>query len=260
MSYESPRKIFRDMNKNPDYYIDPQEKSFISEEKGMSVFDEKSNRESKFGNKEGKEGIEPVTLLGKKFKNTVDNVFEAGLLDGVNDKEELVIVKHRQEVVLNYLNQILEDIKNYLSQIGSGQLQKMSSYDDIKKYQDDIRLSDEIRRAYHNRLIGDIKIASRLININFNADFSNDLRIQEESKMSDRKELSIEDLKDKMAKRKYFKFDFPSGSFIDLTKVPKDPQGEREYIANWAFMIYSDLSLLQKEVVGIVNEIKKEIN
>lgn len=255
------------MDKNPDEYIDFEEKAFIKNElkkEGISEFDEKSNVRNKSNISDKSkiekkaEDIEPITQVGRTFKNTIDNVFEAGLLDGENDDEEAAIIKQRQKFTLNYLNQILEDVKNYLSQIAAGKLLKASSYDDNKKYQSDVQSSDEIRRIYHNRLIGDIRIASRLINVNFNADFPNDLRIQEESRIADRKKMSIDELRDKMAKRKYFKFSFPSGSFIDFNKIPKDYQGEREYIANWAFKLYSDLSILQKEVGDVANKTEKE--
>ncbi len=255
MLYESPRKIFRDMNKNPDEYIDFEEKALIREELEK---DEALKSKETHASLDDKKDSEPTTLSGRIFKNSVDNVFSAGLLDGENDEQELMIIKQRQEVTINYLGKVLEDVQNYLSQIGAGQLQKMSSYDDIKKYQADVKSSDEARRAYHNRLISDIKIVSRLININFNADFPNDLRIEAESKMPDRKNFSLGDLANKMAKRKYFKFDFPAGAFIDLSKAPKDPQGEREYIAHWAFMLYSDLSLLQNDLRDVINEMRRK--
>lgn len=255
MLYESPRKIFRDMNKNPDECFDPAEKALIKEELEK---DEALKLKNNLDNQEDKECTKPLTSSGKIFKNSVDKIFEAGLLEGKNDAEELEIIKQRQKVTLSYLNNVLEDVQNYLSQIGAGELQKISNYDDVKKYQADVKISDDARRAYHNRLISDIKIASRLINLNFNADFPNELRIKEESKMPDRKNLSSEDLKNKLAERKYFKFNFPAGSFIDLSKIPKDPQGEREYIAHWAYMLYSDLTVLQKEISGIINKVEKE--
>lgn len=250
--YESPRKMFRDMHKNPDRYIDLEEKAIIKEEL------EKDENIEKKDFSEKKQKSELSTSSAKIFKNSVDNIFLASLLEGENDEKEIEIIKQRQEVTLNYLNRILEDVKNYLSQISAGQLQKMSGYEDVKKYQAAVKSSDEARRIYHNRLISDIKIASRLININFNQDFPEQLRLQEESKMPDRKGLSVEDLKLKMSKRKYFKFDFPAGAFIDFGKMPKDPQGEREYIAHWAFMLYSDLSVLQTETEKAIFEIKKD--
>lgn len=254
MSYESQRKIFRDMSRNPDEYFDPAEKALIKEELEK---DAALKAKNKVAAEEEKKDAKLITPQGENFKKVVDNIFTAGLLEGKDDKDELKIIEQRRDVTLNYLDRILEDVKNYLSQIGAGQLQKMSDYDDIQKYQSDTRISDETRKAYHDRLIGDIKIASRLINVNFNAEFPDELRIREESKMPDRKDLSLDDLKIKMAERKYFKFNFPAGSFIDLSRMPKDPQGEREYIAHWAFMLYSDLSLLQKEVNNVVNEVEK---
>jgi hypothetical protein len=31
--------------------------------------------------------------------------------------------------------------------------------------------------------------------------------------------------------------------------MPKDPQGEREYIASWAFNIYNDLTSLSEKII-----------
>lgn len=247
MIYESPRKIFRDMNKNPDKYVnDFQEKAIIKEELKK---DELNN--ANIGKKKltiEKKEFEPMTTCGKAFKNTVDNVFEAGLLEGVKNESELKIVAQRRKITLDYLTKVLEDVRNYLTQINAGQLQKISSYDDIGKYQLAMKSSDEARRAHHDRLISDVKIAIRLININFNADFSEKLRLEAEIKMPDRKGDSVESLQKKMLQRKYFKFNFPAGGFIDVSKIPKDSQGEREYIAHWALTLYSDLSGLYENI------------
>jgi hypothetical protein len=270
MNYNSPRKIFRDMYKNPDSYPnDFEEKATIKSElerdrkiskaantiKQDVVLD--LNAATKVGDeKEVGEKNEVFTSHGKSFKQVVDSIFEAGLIDGVDNPEELKIIRQRQEIVLNYLSKILEDIKNYLNQVSVLESQKKDNYEDLAKYQSIIGRSDATRRSYHNKLIGDVKIAMRLININFNADFPDDLRFREELKMPDRKGLAIDNLKKLMSQRKYFKFPFPVGVFMDFRKSPKDPQGEREYIAHWALQLYVDLSALDSEMRKILHELK----
>ncbi len=128
------------------------------------------------------------------------------------------------------------------------QIQKAADYEDPEKYQQVVGESDQLRRSYHNKLIQDIKIASRLININFNADFPENLRLAEESKMTDRLGMKPEELKKLMAQREYSKFPFPAGIFLDMSHPPKDEQVEREYIGYWALKIYSDLSILENEI------------
>lgn len=260
MNYESPRKIFRDMYKNPDRYLSgPEEKGLIKDELEHDNKIQKKTKKQKEDvaqdvNSEHK--AEVFTTHGKAFKQVVDNIFEADLIEGVDNPEELKIIKQRQEVVLSYLSKILEDVKNYLTQVSILESEKKSSFDDIKKYQAIVGRSDAMRKSYHDKLISDIKIAMRLININFNADFSEDLRLKEESKMPDRKEVSTDNLRDIMSQRKYFKFPFPVGTFIDFSKFPKDPQGEREYIARWALQLYTDLSVLNDEMRKALSELK----
>lgn len=257
MQYNSPRKIFLDMHKNPDKYPnDIEEKTVIKSELER---DEKINQKKiteqdssvaseaecdKFTEKKS----EIFTSHGQSFKKVIDNIFEAGLIDGVDNPEELKVIRQRQELILNYLSKILEDVKNYLNQVGLLESQKRENYDSLEKYQAIIGRSDATRRSYHNKLISDVKIAMRLININFNADFPEDSRLKEELKMPDRKDFAIDDLKNLMSQRKYFKFPFPVGIFMDFRACPKDPQGEREYIAYWALQLYSDLSALDGEM------------
>ena len=66
--------------------------------------------------------------------------------------------------------------------------------------------------------------------------------------MADRKGMTEEQLKNKMGERDYVKFPYPAGIFIDFSSAPKDPQGEREYIAHWASKLYTDLSAIDTEI------------
>lgn len=244
MKYESPRKIFRDKHKNPDMYpIDPEESAIISKELEAD--------KAKNGNKDVHEfwkSPETITQDGKLFKEAVDLIQGACLKDNVEDKQEEIILEQRKKITIKYLVNILEDIKNYLTQVNATQMQRVANYDDIQKFQAAIQESDGLRRNYHNKLIRDIKIATRLININFSIDFPEELRIKAESQIADRAQMSINELKSKLKKREYYKFPFTKGSFIDMSRVPPNSQSEREYIADWALKIYTDLTVLEKEI------------
>ncbi len=247
-NYESPFKDFRDMNKSPDMY--PHNYANRTELKAMlneADMHTKSQNTEKEIKAEKKDNI--LTPVGQAFKITVDLVNSAKLLpEFENNEAEAKIIEQRREVILGYLARILEDSKNYLSQINVLQVQTMAEYDDIEKYQAVVGGSDALRKTYHNRLIGDVKIASRLININFNADYPEDLRLQEEEKMPDRKGMSRNKISELMKQREYFKFPAAGGSFIDFSKAPKDPSLERKYIASWSFKLYADLSALTEEI------------
>jgi len=263
MKYESPRKIFRDMYKNPDYYPNDFEEQKIIKEELSKDGSRRNNRNKEIvdGKKdelESEKKVEMETTNGRAFQLAVDNILEANLLDGVDNPEELKVIKQRQEVALDYMSKILEDIKKYLNQVSVLQMQKISSYDDINKYQAAVGSSDAMRRSYHNKLISDVKIAMRLININFNIDFPEDLRLKQELQMPDRKGISPENLKNLMTQRKYFKFQFPVGVFIDFNKAPKDPQGEREFIAHWALQLYTDLTALDEKMRETFSNSKKD--
>lgn len=244
MSYESPLKYFRDQNKEPDKYKEANPTWHDPE-----IFhDETSNLED-FETLESENKVEILGETSRKYKETIDLVKSAGLKEEFkNDLVEQNIINSRREMITKYLGAILNDARNYLSQVNYLQIQKMESYDDVAQYQSAISHSDGLRRTYHNKLISDLKIAMRLINVNFNADFPEEARLEEESKMTDRKDLTPEELKEKMARRDYKHFPYPVGVFIDFSKIPKDPLGERQYIAHWALNLYSDLSALESEV------------
>lgn len=245
MPYESPLKYFRDQHKEPDKQKESQPTWHDPELELEDTFE--TENEVLSGKKEAK--VEHFGSVAEKYYQTIEVVKGAKLKDEFKDDEaEQKIIENRKEMVLKYLRSILGDVHNYLSQVNYLQLQQANTYDDIEQYQSAIAESDGQRRVYHNKLISDLKIAIRLININFNADFPEDFRIEEESKMADRKNLTPAQLKEQMGKREYYTFPFSSGVFIDFSKAPKDPQGEREYIAHWALTVYADLSALETEI------------
>lgn len=244
MAYESLLKYFRDQNKNPDEYKKGQPNWRDPDLKIEDTFE--TENETINDNKESE--IETLGVAAEKYRQTIETIKKAAIKqEFIDDEVEQKIIENRKEMTLKYLGSVLSDIRNYLAQVNYLQLQKLETYDSAEQYQSAISESDGLRRIYHNKLISDLKIAIRLININFNADFSEELRIEEESKMADRKNLTSEELKKQMSKRGYYKFPFSSGIFIDFNKAPKDPQGEREYIAHWALTVYTDLSVLETE-------------
>lgn len=233
-------KFFRDLYKHPDVYgqkLSREEKEEIEEYNKNKPQKEKDLSEKKFG------------PTAQRYYESVELIKSAGLKSGIDNQVEKEIIEYRKKIILNYFSKVLEDIKNYLTQVTRLELQKKDSYDDLDKYQAAISHSDGLRRSYHNTLISDLKILIRLININFNKDFSEDIRLQIESKAQDRSNFSLEELKSIMSQRNYFDFPYKQGIFIDMSRAPKDPQGEREYIASWAFNLYSDLTALSEKIV-----------
>jgi hypothetical protein len=242
MSYESPLKYFRDQYKEPDKYKeshpnwrDP-DLDIENDNETVEVSDVKKEKET-------------LGTAGQKFKETIDLVKTAGIKDEFKtDEAEQKIIENRREMILKYLKLVVDDARNYLSQVNYLQLQQAASYDTVAQYQAAIGLSDGLRRTYHNKLISDLKIAMRLININFNIDFPEEFRLEGEIKMADRKGMTEEQLKNKLSERNYIKFPYPAGVFIDFSNAPKDSQGEREYIAHWASKLYTDLSAIDTEI------------
>lgn len=238
MPYESLLKIFRDEYKNPDLYENGQAKV------------RPIKRPLDGGSSEKNKPIqETLEVFGSAYKQAVDLIKSGEIILNLKDSpEEVIIVEKRREAVLAYMKTILEDIKNYLTQVNTLQLQRLADYDDHRKYQDAVKSADELRRSYHNIMIQDIKMAIRLININFNADYPKEVRLAEEARMLDRKGVPSEKLEELMNKRNYLKFPYSSGVFIDFSRMPKDQQGEREYIADWALKMYTDLSVLKSDL------------
>ena len=185
MPYESPLKYFRDQYKNPDKY-----KEKHPDWRDSELGKPNNQEDSEIDSKEKQVKIEKMGEAGKKYQETIDLIKSIDLKpEFKDDLAEKNIIENRREAILRYLTTILEDARNYLSQVNYLQLQKAASYDDVAKYQEAVSSSDGLRRVYHNKLISDLKIAMRLININFNADFSEELRLNEELKMADRNGL-----------------------------------------------------------------------
>lgn len=243
MFEESPLKYFRDQQKNPDRYAYGRPSSTDG-----AVF----TGEDKEDQQDGLETKSPDKIFGPfglSFQQTIELIKTTGLKEEFKDNvSELAIIENRRQAILGFLSKILEDVSHYISQINYLQIQKAASYDDINQYQSTIKHADDLRSKFHNKLITDLKITMRLININFNADFPEVDRIEEESKMPDRKNLTKEELKDILSQREYHHFPYPVGIFMDFSKAPKDPQGEREYIAHWAFQLYTSLSVLTSDI------------
>lgn len=236
MPYESPLQYFRDIYKNPDKH--PENKEVIERDENEEYPENISKNNEK----------EQLTGAGETYRKTINIIKNSDLKEEFkNDEEEKKILESRKELTLKYLRKIMDDARNYLTQVNYLELQKVASYDSVEKYQQAVGESDAMRRSYHNTMISDIEIAIRLININFNQDFPEEIRIKDEGGMADRKNLSPEQLKNKMNERVYSSFDYPVGAFMDFSKAPKDPQGKREYIAYWALKLYNDLSVLEKE-------------
>ncbi|MEI6529329.1 MAG: hypothetical protein WCN88_02940 [Candidatus Falkowbacteria bacterium] len=252
MEHKSPFNFFRDQYKNPDLYPpDPVEQREIKE----MIKKENAELDSKNIPRRELETSEVYGPTGEAYKKTVNIIKQAGLKpEFINNIAEGEIIEKRKATIINYLSRILEDAKNYLSQVNYLQIQKAADYEDFEKYQEVVGESDQLRRSFHNKLIQDIKIAHRLINTNFNADFPEEMRLSEEAKMADRQGLKSEELKELMNERQYYNFPFSAGIFFNLSQTPKDPQVEREYYGHWALQIYSDLSALENE---IRNDIKK---
>ena len=187
MSYESPLKYFRDQYKNPDEYKikhpdwrDPELPDKSETELENSPITEKPESKK-----------EKIGETGLKYQMAIELVKNAALKpEFASDQEEQAILEKRKQVILQYLDNVLDDVQNYLSQVNYLQLQKMDSYDDVAKYQETIKNSDGQRRIYHNKLISDLEIVIRQININFSADFPEDLRLKQESVMEDRQGMS----------------------------------------------------------------------
>lgn len=243
MNYKSPLKIFRDMSKNPDMFPpDPKEKRIIEEE-----LEKDREMHSDNGKEVINKDVEVRGASGKQFIAAVDLIKSLGEPASLKDNEsELKLIQERQKYALSLLERVLEDIKNYITQVNSLKLSKEEDYNSVEAYQETVGSSDMERRSFHNKLIRDMKMAMRFINVNFNIDTPEDFRLKEEARYPERKGIDLNELKSLLAKHDYIKFPLGSGVFMDFSRIPKDPQGERDYIADWAWHLYSDLSALSK--------------
>jgi len=251
MNLESPLKFFRDQFKNPDLYEGGRPEAA---EIGRMLADDQQLKEEEYGlDKESaaagdEKKIEILSPNSKAFIKTVDIIRSSGLKpEFADDAAENKVIEERKEAILNMLRRILEDVRNYLSGISYQLMQQKSEEVDQEKFLSDTVNAETDRKRYHNKLISDIKIAARLINVTFNADFPDDLRLQEEAKFPVREKMSREELGRKLAEREYQKFPYAAGGFIDFQSMPRDEYAQRKYIACWAMGVYSDLSVIEEK-------------
>ncbi|MFZ4648524.1 MAG: hypothetical protein ACOYMB_02680 [Patescibacteria group bacterium] len=239
---------FRDQYKNPHKY--PRDNREMEEAFAMDNshpvegpdFEKKDARSEAGG------------ILGKNYKKVVDLIFDYQEKNVSN--EEQIIIKNRKTTVINSLKRVLLDIDAYVNQINV--LKKGDNHYDsenLKAYQDEAGRSDADRRSLHNKLISDLKMTVRLINVFFNADFPEESRLAFEKQYADRAGYSEEEIRLANSKKKFLKFN-TNGILIDFSKMPKDPSGERTYIAEWAFEVFDDLAVIQHEVEDLEKEKK----
>ncbi|MFA5023915.1 MAG: hypothetical protein WC523_03095 [Patescibacteria group bacterium] len=247
MPYISDLQFFHDLDKNPEN----EPESFhgeIDKEKKEDEGEKKWNQEKKpenFSNDMVDRYEEAINLV-KNF--SLKNQFK-------EDLNEAAIIDSRKETILILLRRILDDIERYTNQIGSLRLARLTNYDTSQEYQDAIGRSDVARRSIHNKLISDLKLAMKLINVSFNKDFPAEQRIIEEKKYADRKSLSDKQIGEALSKREFVKFPNGPGVFINWENCPKEPEQERKFIMDWAIAFYNDLSKLREEIDG---DIQKE--
>ena len=244
--------FFRDQYKHPDQYpMSHKEKQELSEE----INNDKEQRQKGAAEAGSLAATERMhTPLTENFQKVIDNISGFRLKDDFkNDKTEADILENRKKIILGFLHNVVDDVNNYVNHINNTLNQK----EDLREgeaYRAIMGRSDEARRNYHNRLISDLKLAIRQININFNKDFPEKSRVEEEKRYKEREGMNDQEIKKALDKRDYVSFPNKLGVLLDFREVPKDPQGEREYIMRWAFDFYADLAALAEE---IENEIKK---
>lgn len=250
MSYESPLKMFRDQYKNPDLYDGGfPEKREIEEMLAEDEIERKKKIENgedapELPNSENK--LEITSPTGRAFKETVDLVRGVSLKpEFAADEAETKVLEERKAAVIGMLSNVLDDVSNYLSGISYMMKMRKTEEVDADKFLEKQIEAEVSRKRYHNKLISDIKIAARLINVSFNRDYPEDLRLQEEAKFPVRKGMSVAQLKEALAKHEYYEFPHAAGGFINFQEVPRDPYAERKYIAAWGMKIYNDLTAIQ---------------
>ncbi len=191
------------------------------------------------------------TSWGKNYEEVINAIFD--YQEDV-DGEEQKIIEKRKEIALKFLKKVLEDIDDYIMQINNlKNLSNNSDSENIKDYQADYKMSDENRRDAHNKLINDLKITVRFLNTCFNANFPDEERIKIEKGYQDRIGKSEEEIREINKDKHFINFSTP-GVVMDFSNMPKDPIGERNYIAEWAFGIFDDLAVLEKEIPRLEKE------
>lgn len=204
--------------------------------------------------KEEQKEKEIETSWGRNYEEVV-NLIRDYQEEGISDEEREIIEK-RKELTLKQLDRVLIDIDRYISQIDV-QANTKPSYDseNISSDQDEVEISNEERRRCHNRLIDDLKIATRLINTCFNVDYPDAERVKIEKDFFDRKGKSDKEILEIRKQKKLIKFAMP-GALI--SEIPKDPYAARNFIASWAAEIYKDFSVLEPEIVDSLEKIKRD--
>lgn len=171
----------------------------------------------------------------------------------MNDKKELDILNVRKKFIITQLSRVLESVKNYVATVSEFNRLGQVMASDPDKYREVIESSDFERRARHNKLISDLKIFIRNTKINFDKNFSESERLAAEKLFADRKGLSNDEIKEAINKRELIEFSEPN---IIISELPKNPEQERKYIMKWSFVVYSDLSKINKDLETFLNKIK----
>jgi|GEM_PF-745667 len=251
MSQIDDIKFFRDLNKNPDWESEISRAETEREKEADAAAAKKrgKSKEKEAPAAPAEKRETPANDIVANYQRTIELVNDFSLKkEFKNDAEGERLIANRKEAVLNLLRKILGDVEKYIAQVNSLRLSRLGEYADAKSYRDTIGSSDAARYSAHNILISDIKLAMRLANVSFNADFPEARRIEEEKRFSDLKGLSEAKIRETLAQRNFVRFPYGQGVFIDWAKCPKDPIGEREFIADWAFSFYDSLSKLEEEL------------
>lgn len=250
INYDSHLKMFRDQYKNPDLYgggfSEEKEINEMLAKDKMKECKKNEQREDIPKHEHCESKLEIISSTGKVFKEVVDLVRNVSLKpEFAADEMETKVLEERKMATLGVLSNILDDVSNYLGSISY--MMKMRKIEDVDadKFLEKQIEAETSRKRYHNKLISDIKIAARLINVSFNRDYPEDLRLQEEAKFPVRKGMDMVQLKEALAKHEYYKFPHAAGGFINFQEVPRDPYAERKYIASWGMKIYSDLTAIK---------------
>ncbi|PIT94361.1 hypothetical protein COT98_04090 [Candidatus Falkowbacteria bacterium CG10_big_fil_rev_8_21_14_0_10_39_9] len=243
MSYIDDIPLFRDMNKNPDVYNLPLDKATKESIQGEKPADLKS-----IERRESKKKIEKLGPLAANYREVIEALTDIRLKPEFSSHDpENKVLAERRKIVLGFLRQILDDVQRYVTVVNSFNIIYNSQNDtkDSEEYASNLKNVDSERRIIHNRLISDLKIFVRLVNINFNADFDFNSRFGAERQMPDRKNLSDSELREALNKRDYIKFD--QKNFL-LGDLPTNSSLEREAIKEWAFGLYGDLANLDDDL------------
>jgi len=234
-------KFFRDLNKHPDWEPEAS-RTEIEKERETELVKKKPKIKD-----EREEKLE--TAISTEYHQVIDLITAFSLKEEfLNDAEEQKILAGRKQFILRQMRKVLDDVENYINRINVLRLQKLTSYNDGNQYRDYVGSSDQARYQYHNRLINDLKMLMKQANINFNQDFPAEARLKAEQGYAERKGQSEEEIRAALEKRNYVEFPYGLGVVINWKNCPKDPQGEREFIRDWAFEFYKDLSKLKEEL------------